>query len=466
MKVSKKTCALTPNAVYLRRRIASNRSRAVLVGVLYLFATLALAAAACFPLLVQDLAPVGLYGKWAFWKVFKPANLKILVSTTKTAADIIRFANGVIYALVFVGIAINVLRALTKITWLLKTRASKIYGFNRNVYAMEDLGKIFSGSFTIMLAGYFIIAILCGQAIFNWLAVIVLGAGVVLHLLAGYLGSKTVYIDVEDREIIIKNRLVGRISPLIRNFVQVIAVCAMVCLFVKVCVLGTLIAPLMETNGFKNYLAPRPLTYIVTALEVLAMVCLIVLMKHSFATTEYNFHGANGKGMQTAKVASLMGLIFTAAAFVCKFIFGEISFEANAAGGWTTVITKGFDWLLLLLVGIWVVLFVVEILMRKLPKLPAGVEQVEEEEELQEEETFEFQAPVQEEEYEENEGYEDYEEEAPQEEKRGHFINVTCPHCGANNFVYTGDVDSFCWNCNEEFNIQDAIIQERISVVR
>ena len=155
MKRNRRKNALTQKGAYLKTRIARNRGRAQFVGIVYLLSIIVLAAAACLPLFdlgKQTSAPVGVF---AFWKEFMPANLKAI----KSWSDLLPIVNAGIYALMLLIVVINVFRALGKLGWLFKKKASKTYGFNRNVYAMEDLGDIFSGSFAVILSTYFLAAV-------------------------------------------------------------------------------------------------------------------------------------------------------------------------------------------------------------------------------------------------------------------------------------------------------------------
>jgi hypothetical protein len=165
----------------------------------YLLSIIALAAAvAYFPLFdlaEQELAPIGVM---EFWKAFTPDGIAAL----NTLPGIVKFSNCVLYGLMLLGVVINVLRALGKLGWLFKKKASKSYGFNRNVYAMEDLGNIFSGSFGFIITVYFFIAILCGEVNPEMMLYIVLGGGLFIHLFAGVIGGKVSYFDIEDGEII------------------------------------------------------------------------------------------------------------------------------------------------------------------------------------------------------------------------------------------------------------------------
>ena len=236
--------------VYLKNRIARTRSRAKFVGIIYLLATIAFAALGCLPLLVNDLAPVGVM---EFWKVFLPENFKL-----DTIEAILRVVNAVVYALVLLGLVVNVFKALSKLNWLFKRKASRTYGFNRNVYAMEDLGKIFSGSFALLIVGYFLMALISGGHEINMFMLIMLGAGLFIHIVFGWIGGKASQFSSDDGEIVEQKREVGRFVPFIRNLFQIAATFFMMYVFLQINTIHSCIGPLLARTVYSvKYLGTR-----------------------------------------------------------------------------------------------------------------------------------------------------------------------------------------------------------------
>ena len=355
MKRNRKKSALTQRGAYLKNRIARNRGRAQFVGIVYLLSIIALAAAACLPLFdleKQELAPLGVM---EFWKVFTADSFKAL----NTLEGIVKFSNGILYALMLLVVVINVLRALGKLGWLFKKKASKSYGFNRNVYAMEDLGNIFSGSFGFIITVYFFIAILCGEVNPEMMLYIVLGGGLFIHLFAGVIGGKVSYFDIEDGEIIEDKRVVGRFPAFFRNVLQIAAVGAMMYYFLKTQVVGEVLKPLLEKGGWENYVLAEPLAFIPVALQLLTVICLLPLIKHATATTEYNIDGANGSGMKTFRVFSFFVFLTSVATVVCRNIFGE------AVG--VAVVEPFLSVEMIIVASIALVMFIIEVIMRNAP---------------------------------------------------------------------------------------------------
>ncbi len=357
-KVSKKQVRMSDPHYELKRGYALSYSRSKHVGGLYIIAIVAFAAVAFLPLMVHDLAPIGVM---EFWKVFKDIDVK-------SADGIVKLANSVIYAVMLLIVVINALRALAKIGKLCKKKGNREIGFNSSIYAMEKLGNIFSGSLGTVICAYFLIAILCGNAQLNPLCLIVLGAGALLRLALGYWGAKAAYYDVEDTEIVVVKREIGRFAPLFRNLLQIVAVFAIIFFFLRANTLNTLIAPLMEKNGIKNYVTNGDvMTYISIALQLLVVLCTFVLVKHATAITEYNMDGTYGKGMKTFAFFSFFVLVFAGGAVACRKFLGQATFE-EFAGSFKVVANKDLDVSMLIVAAIALVMFIVECIMRKMPR--------------------------------------------------------------------------------------------------
>ncbi len=357
MRKYRKKAAITSRGLYLRKRIAGNRSRAKFTGLIYLLATIALAAIVCiFPLLTHELANLKVM---TFWKIFNADTFKnFSLSNTTLVYEV---AISVLYALMLLGLVINVLRSLGKLGWLFKKRANKTYGFNRNVYAMEDMGRIFSGSYAVVLFTYFLIAVLCKD--FNgktyeidklWM-LSTLGGGLFIHFFCGILGAKTRYYDLEDGQILEEKRIVGRFAPLFRNFLQAATVFSVMYFFLQFTTLNTIIPELFTLQGIKDLVADIP-QLITACVQVVLLLCLAVLAKHATATTEYNFDGVNGAGMKNFRVFSFFAFLAAGGTLAYRYLFVEKTLDTN----------------LLIIAGIAFVMFVIELIMRKMPKFPSA----------------------------------------------------------------------------------------------
>ncbi len=366
MKKYRKANTLTSRGVYLRKHIARNRRRAKLVGLLYLVGIIALAAAACLPLIVHELAPVGVM---TFWKTFMPKNLDV-----KTSTGLIKTINSGLYGLMLLGVVINVLKGLGKLGWLFKKKANKTYGFNRNVYAMDDLGRIFSGSLALIISIHFLIAIICGDGMTNvkvlldklltfdmsslLFFVIVAIAGCFFHLVLGFLGGKAAYYDVEDGEVIEHRRVVGRFAPLFRNVLQLAAAASIGYLLLQVNTLHTMVAKLLEKGGANAILKDMP-ALISAALQLVIVLSTLVLIKHATAATEFSIDGANGYGMKNFRVFSFFIFLAAGGAVAYQYLLGD----------------KTLNKMMLIIAGIAFVMFVIELIMRKMPRCPGDKKQ-------------------------------------------------------------------------------------------
>ena len=358
-KRRRKNTVLTHEGAVLKSRVTKTRFRARFVGIIYTIAIVVLALAACLPFFdlgKQPNAPVGLT---AFSKVFAPATWKTLGLRSIT--------NAVLYGVLLLVLFINVLRAMSKMSWLFKQKVSKTYGLNRNVYAMEDLGKIFSGSYAMILVTYFLMTIVGGAAYFNALMYIVIGFGLFVHLFAGFIGGKASYFKMEGCRIVEDARDVSRFPALFRNVLQLIAVFAMMVYFEKVSVLDTFARPLLlEKGGIQNYVAGQPLAYLSIVLQALCVVCFIPLIFHATGTTEYNIDGAYGSGMKTFRVFAFLVFLAMGAAVASQYVIGQATL-AVVDGAKVVEVVKALDMDVLYIAGIALVMFIVEIIMRNMP---------------------------------------------------------------------------------------------------
>ncbi len=362
MKKSRNTTSLSQKAIYLKNRITRNRRRAEFTGIIYLLATLVLTVVAFMPMMREELAPVGIF---EFYKVLTPNSIRSL----RTAGDLIRLVNGSLYALMLIGVVFNMLRAFSKVRWLFKKRASRTFGFNRNVYAMEDLGRIFSGSYVVILITYFLIAVICGSMAVRLRLPIILAYGVLVHLFTGFIGGKAAYFDIANGEIIEQRRLVGRFVPHIRNLLQLVTVFVGMFFFLQVCTIDTVIAPLLEKNAIQNYVVGQPLAYVSFALQCLTALWFIVLAKHATGISEWHINGPKAPGMKVFRVFTFFAFLTAGATALCRYLFGEVLF--TLAEGFTVIKVQNYlDIGSLIVAGICLFTFIIEIILRKRPAIP------------------------------------------------------------------------------------------------
>lgn len=337
----KKTQTLTQKGYQVKRSVAKNATRAKIVGLLYLVMAIALAAVAFLPLLSLELAPVGI------------TNLLTAMQSidTATAAGMTKLVNAVIYILMLLGLVVNVIRAFCKLRWLFKKKGTNELGLNRNAYAMNDLGKIFSGSFAVLFISLLLISLFSGfrpqsdKAVTS-LLLIVLGAGIVAHMVLGFCQSKISYFNIEKGRIVEHKRIVGRVACLLRNAVQIVAIILIPYFLLQISTLDSFCGLLVEEGGLNKLTADMGML-----LQLVAVLLFCVVVKHATATTEYDLNGVHSSGMKVTRIfALLLTVVAAAAAFLVQ----------DATDAYLTN--------MLLIAVVSLVLFIVEIAMRKYPK--------------------------------------------------------------------------------------------------
>lgn len=356
------------------KRIKRTRTRATFTGFLYLIAILAITGLAVLPTLNLDYVNVipGLNG-----------DAKMLWDDLKSLGANVSTISRALYLIMIIVLIINVVRSVMQLGSLFKTKASKTYGLNGNVYAMQSLGKAFSSSFATVVINYTLIALLNGSyagtdilkfdglsAMFSDFIVgvslgslnltnilVILAVGIVFRLLLGFSGAKISYYVAEVGEgVTEEKRQVGRFAALARNFLQLI-VCAVIPMFV------------LEVNKIDafltNALSGSFEMDIPAILQLVIMLCWVVLVVHATNVTEYNFEGAKGKGMKNFKVF----IFFTLAAAIGLYAMEDTSFSFDLKN------MTNFNTLMVAAISL--VMFIVEILMRNAPGLPTEEEEEE-----------------------------------------------------------------------------------------
>ncbi len=368
----KEKLTLTKDARRTKRRLSKTRAKAQFVGFLYLLGTILLAALAVLPTL-SGIDGVNVLGEDK--KIWEDLSLGLNLDTITRA----------LYALMLLTVVINVFRSLAKLGWLYSKKASQTFGLNRNVFAMQKMGKIFSGSFAVIIIFNFLIVLLnkgsfLGEGltdykVFNSILasnmflgdtlsemisaniVLIVAVGVVFHLICGWFGAKVSLFSVDEGVGIIEQRReVGRFAALIRNLLQVVVALAIPYLVLKVTVLDTFVADMLKVV---NDGAEMPTDITLPALQAAIVLFWTVLVKHATATTEFNLDGAKGKGMKNFTVFVFFTLAASAAMyFMNGDKYGSFAFD-NKEGVCALAIA-----------GISFVMFLVQFLMRKAPCRP------------------------------------------------------------------------------------------------
>ncbi len=296
----------------LRRQVGQSQSRAKLVGALYLLALVGFLAVAVFPTMqggavsltaTQFFTPI----KTAFDGGF--SGLKELSFVDARNAVI-----ALLYGGMLIGLLCNFLRAISKLNWLLKTRDSRINGVNRNMYAMDDISKRFSGSLAAVVLFNLLICILAGNGVYTPTAIgyLVLGVGLAVHFLLGILGGSVVLFTVGDKPEKI-DREKGLFIFLIRNLLQIVALALTLYFLLPQSVLSQKLESFFHTLTSSGFSSLNYKEYIPVCVELLAWLFVFVLIKHATADTEYNREGILGSGMHNFRIFSFFVFLATGA---------------------------------------------------------------------------------------------------------------------------------------------------------
>ena len=312
----------------MKRRIAKAQGRAKFVGFLYLLATLALTALACLPLLTFNDAAVSTeLGVMNFWKVF--TNL-----SGGLAGKELTLVVAVLYGLMVLVLAINVLKSFGKLGWLFKKKASRLYGFNRNAYAMDDMGKIFSSTLATIIISHFLIALIVANVQVEKLAYLVLAGGFFVHFFCGLLGGKVSLFD-SDNGLEEQKREVGRFAPLFRNVLQIAATAGVVYFLFQCSVVRTTIDAVLADGvgsllgNYKDLIFP--------VAQIALAFWAILMVAYATGTTEFDMEGAETAGRKNYLLLSVLVLVTAGGAFAYfKFlenvaVANEVLFIAGIA---------------------------------------------------------------------------------------------------------------------------------------
>lgn len=309
---------------YMKKRIAKMQSKAKALGLLYLLATVALTALACLPLVVLSDETIGVnLGVMEFWMVFtslgeglQGKELTLLVA--------------VIYGLMLLTLAINLLRSIFKLGWLFKKKASRLYGFNRNAYAMDDMGKRFSSSFATIIVCHLVIALIATveNVQLQPMAYVVLGVGVFFHFACG-LPSGNVSLFNTDNGVAEERRELGNFSPFVRNLFQLIIVVATAYLFLGVSQIRSTLNLVLVENGIAE-LTGDLTKLIVPALHIVILLILVGMVYYATGTIEFDPEGAEASGRKRFLALSVFLLLCAGGAFAYEQFVAQVEVNQNA----------------------------------------------------------------------------------------------------------------------------------------
>ena len=306
---------------YMKQRIAKMQRKAKAFGLLYLLATIALTALACLPLITFSDETIGVkLGVMEFWTVFTQLGEGIQGKELSLVV-------AVIYGLMLFVLAINLLRSVFKLGWLFKKKASRLYGFNRNMYAMDDMGRRFSSSFAAIVASHLLIMLIVAQGAVGPLAFAVLGVGVFFHFACGIPAGNVSLFNTDDG-VSEQRRELGNFSPFVRNLFQLVIVAAVAYLFIGYAQIRSTIDLLFAENGVANLMAD-PMALIIPALEFAILLILIGMLYYATGTIEFDPEGAEAAGRKRFLALAVLLLLCAGGTFAYGQFVAQIQVHQN-----------------------------------------------------------------------------------------------------------------------------------------
>lgn len=327
-------------ATPLKKRVRKIQRRAKFTGFLYFLGTLALAAASIAVCTLNGTCLSTANGLLPILKLVDEVKSLFdggIVNVIKDSALLIKTLVLVLYISTVLATLINALRCFGKLNWLFKRRASYTSGFNRNMYAMDDLSKRFSGSLTsLIVCGMFTALVTGGTVKLTDFGLIVLGAGLLLHIFCGLLEGKTTLfttgeiIEEETREF-------GLFPFFFRNLIQIAAVGAIVYFFLPFSSFSSDLERVLDNVVVgKNFgwLISNIMTLVPFIVELVAWIFMIILIKHATAATEFNRDCLDGNGMKNFAVFALLTALCFGALAVLPYL--GIGLEAGETAALNT----------------------------------------------------------------------------------------------------------------------------------
>lgn len=333
--------------LHIKHCIKKMQGRAKWVGTLYVIAMALIIGLACFQPITFEGGAIGVFEFWKPFTLFTSGGdlLTIIMD------NVISLTIALLYAVMLLIVLINFISALCHMGWLFKKKASKLYGFNRNMYAMDDIEKNYSSTFKTIVCIYLVIAILAVNVQFNLLfGGALIGIGVFFHFLCGMLAGNTSLFTV-DGEIVEEKRKVGTFSTFVRNLLQVLVTAGIVFFLVKSAGAITTFVLALVNGGLDAYLS-SPTTLILPIARLLLLIFAICMICYAFGTTEFEPSGKNAGGRKTFKWVSFFTFLVS---------FGTTLFYALYD-------KTPLDGSLMAIAGIALVAFILEICLRKFPK--------------------------------------------------------------------------------------------------
>lgn len=235
--------------------------------------------------------------------------------------DLLKIVTSLLFIILFLTCIINFFKCFGKLGWLSKRSTRYVNGYNRNMRAMEKMGKLFSCSFATFIILYVLIFFLNNvtkvEDSVKMNVYMILGVGLVIHFFGGLIGGKVSFFNVggPNSDVEEEPRQIGLFVYFFRNLVQVAVVAVVIFFFAQINHFGELFVSgkIMENM--------QSIGMITIAIEAVALISLFVMIKHATNITEYNRFGIEGQGMKNFRLFSF----FLAIAFIVYFALAKMT---------------------------------------------------------------------------------------------------------------------------------------------
>ncbi len=302
----------------IRQRISKVRHRAQRVGLLYLLGTFVLTALAALSFMSVALPE----GERSLGVLGLLSDLKLIKSGVITQQWWTAFG---LYVVSLLVLLIASIRMLVKLNWLFKRTASRVYGVNRNAYAMEDMGKIFSRSFAATIELHTLVYLIF-EAKLNLFAWVALAVGLFVHFLCGAFGGNVSLFSMQNGTLTEEKRTVGNVAPFVRNVFQFALAAGALYVLIKTDIIYRAIIIFFSVGDANISKAALDVVWqelaVVGWASIIPLLCLFVLeftfgwVWHATSTREFDMDGAKTSGRKRFLIYAICMLLTIAGIFL------------------------------------------------------------------------------------------------------------------------------------------------------
>jgi hypothetical protein len=202
---------------------------------------------------------------------------------------------------------------------------------------------------------------------------VAIGAGAAIHFLCGLLGGKTKLFHIEvGYGITEQERDSSRFVPFIRSLLQVASSFALVYLFMEFTTLATVLPAFFTSEGIINvdmFNSLDIMALISVFVQIVLAMSIISMVKRALTPVEFGIEGRFGEGIKKFRRGAFFTGLFAIAIYVCRTMFGEVIFTVDSVVSHEVQIIENTD--ILVIAGIALAMFIVELLLRKRPRTSA-----------------------------------------------------------------------------------------------